>query len=596
MSDTQIIKDKIDVVDLIGEYVQMKPAGINHKGLCPFHQEKSPSFMANRERQSWHCFGCAKGGDIFTFVQDIENMSFVEALNFLAHRAGVVLDKKNNGLETSQKNRIKEINAQAARFFHNFLTKMPQSKDALDYLYKRGLSASTIEEWKIGFVSDQWDLLTQYLLKKGHSIDDLVAAGLTIKKDGQARQLGKGFYDRFRGRIMFPIWDVHGLVLGFTGRILVATEKTGGKYVNTPQTLVYDKSRIVFGLNFAKKEIRDKDLIVMVEGQTDVISAHQIGMKNVVASSGTALTEHQINLLKRYSNNLNIAFDADLAGQAAAKRGIDLALEAGINVKVIKIPDGQGKDPDECIKQNPDNWLQAVKNAQHIMEWYLNKAVVGKNMRDLKQKQLVVDEVLPEISRVPYAVERDHWMRELAGLVGVDVSVIREDITRLSHKLKPHYSSVQVEEVVKSGEKSGQKSSRLELLSERLIMLLLRYFGISNLDLKPLATIFTHNPLYEEVINLYTTLKSSGVDSLRQKYQAVETKENPIDLLLMKGELEFSATTAEEAAKEAVYLVEEIITETTKKKRKEFQVEIAQAEKDGDQEKLKDFSQKFQSL
>src|SRR3989338_11076625 len=227
MSDTDLIKDKIDIVDFIGEYIQLRPAGSRHKACCPFHQEKSPSFMVNRERQSWHCFGCGKGGDVFSFIQEMEGMEFVEALRYLATRAGVPLQTFQRDINSSQKNRLKDINAVAAVFFHKFLTEMPQARDARAYLDRRGVSGDILAVWRVGFVTDQWDLLTQYLLKKGYSIDDLVASGLTIKKDGAAVQTKKGFYDRFRGRIMFPIQDVHGAVIGFTGRVLVETEHSG---------------------------------------------------------------------------------------------------------------------------------------------------------------------------------------------------------------------------------------------------------------------------------------------------------------------------------------------------------------------------------
>ena len=374
MSDVDLIKDKVDVGDLVGEYVQLKPAGVNLKGLCPFHGEKTPSFMVNRERQNWHCFGCNKGGDIFSFIQEIEGMDFVEALKLLAARVGVELRLRASEKNSSEKARIKEINSVASNFFHNVLTKMEASASAREYLEKRGLKERTIIEWQIGFIPDQWDLLTKYLLKKGYSIDDLVTSGLTIKRDGADSQSGRGFYDRFRGRIMFPIWDVHDNVVGFTGRVFVETEKSGGKYVNTPQTLVYDKSRIIFGLNKAKQSIRKKDYIVMAEGQMDVISAHQEGMENVVASSGTALTENHIALLKRYSTNLRVAFDGDSAGQQATKRGIDMARAQGFHVRIITIPEGKGKDPDDCIRENPDIWVECVENAKDIMEWYVDKA------------------------------------------------------------------------------------------------------------------------------------------------------------------------------------------------------------------------------
>ena len=233
MTDLQAIKDRVDIVQLISEYLQLKKAGVNWKGRCPFHQEKTPSFMVQPEKQIWHCFGCGKGGDAFSFVEEMEGLDFPEALKLLADRAGVKLEQYRSEIDKSQKNRLLEVNAKAAYFFHHFLLEMEAAKPARDYLSGRGLKQETINKWQVGYIPDQWDLLTGYLLKKGNSIDDLVASGLTIKKDGANASSGKGFYDRFRGRIMFPLFDTHGSIVGFTGRILVEKENSGGKYVNT---------------------------------------------------------------------------------------------------------------------------------------------------------------------------------------------------------------------------------------------------------------------------------------------------------------------------------------------------------------------------
>lgn len=602
MSDTQQIKDKLDIVDFIGEYVQLKPAGVNRKGLCPFHQEKSPSFMVNRERQSWHCFGCSKGGDIFSFLQEIEGMDFVDALKFLADRAGIQLSRQPSGANTSQKNRIKTINGEAARFYHNFLTKMDQSKAAREYLVGRGLSNETIETWQIGFVPEQWDLLTKYLLKKGHSIDDLVAAGLTIKREGANATSGKGFYDRFRGRIMFPIRDEHDNVVGFTGRVLVETERSGGKYVNTPQTLVYDKSRVVFGLSKAKKAIRTQDNIVMVEGQVDVIAAHQAGFENVVATSGTALTEQQLALLKRYSDKMRMAFDADDAGVAAAKRGIALAVSLGMHVRVIQIPDGAGMDPDECIQRDPGVWKQAVEDAQDVMEWYIDRALVNRDLGNPKQKQAVVDEVLPEIAQIPYAVEKDHWIQKLSAIVSVDHQVLREDLKRFGAK-RSDVRSATVEVREKKVEIVTKKQTRFEKLIERFLTLAFRAASFKDLDsifkiLDSLSTTeSTYSPLYKALATQYNTgVHSIDIDALRNSVADSEQQENIVDILLMKGELDFSHTSPEEAQKELTSLSQQIENEWKKMQRQQLQQQIAIAEKQGDTEKLQALLQQFQSL
>ncbi len=581
--DITRIKEKVDVVDLISEYVALKPAGVNHKGLCPFHHEKSPSFMVNRERQSWHCFGCAKGGDVFTFIQEIEGMEFRDALRFLADKAGIVLSRTINTTETSQKNRLKDINHDASKFFHYILLKLPQSRPALEYLVNRGLKDETISAWQIGFIPDQWDLLTKYLLKKGHAIDDVIASGLAIKKDGTSERSGRGYYDRFRGRIMFPIWDAHDAVVGFTGRVLVETEHSGGKYVNTPQTLLYDKSRVLFGLNKAKREIKARDLIVMVEGQMDVIACHQAGMTNVVATSGTALTEHQITLLKRYSTNVNMAFDSDSAGIAAAKRGIDLLIEDGMNVKVIQIPEGAGKDPDECIKKNASVWFESVAHAKDIMQWYFDRSFADMPLDDPKTKQKIANELLLEISRIPYAVERDHWLSTLSHRLQVDVVVLREDIARI---LKEQQKTIHSRSSSPTGAPVKSTIDHLTVLADRLFSLL---YIAPGLVLKIPENFFTidafstalHQDLYEIVKIAYTQRIPCDFTHVRERYTHVDT-ENPLDVLLLMGEKEFSDFTSEAREQEIIALAMRIRSEWIKQKRSVIQNALRDAEMRGD--------------
>jgi DNA primase len=585
--EIQQIKDKIDVVDLIKEYVQLKPAGVNQKGLCPFHHEKSPSFMVNGERQSWHCFGCQKGGDIFTFVEEMEGMEFKETLKYLADKAGVVLTNRKSEVDSSQKNRIKEINRQASRFFYNFLLKMNGAQVAREYVQRRELKQETIDEWQIGFISDQWDLLTQYLLKKGCSIDDLVASGLTIKRDNADPASGRGFYDRFRGRVMFPIWDAHDAVVGFTGRVLVETEHSGGKYVNTPQTLVYDKSRVVFGLNKAKQEIKAKNLIVMVEGQMDVIACHQAGMKNVVATSGTALTENQIKLLKRYSENINIAFDADTAG-------IDIALAEGMNIKIIQIPEGMGKDPDECIKKNKDVWYKAVGDAQGIMEWYFKRTFAHKNVTNPKDKQTIVNSLLPEISRIPFAVERDHWLQQLSEMIHVDMSILREDAVRLNKVGETKKPVVEQKKAV-----IIPKNSHIEMLLSKFFAIILRKPEPFSLYIakipEPVLSTSSYLALYQTLKMQYTDHNSIDLDHARSSCSR-EGEENIVDILLMQGDKDFSDFTEQDLKKEIEQIVSNMKNDWLKEEGKRLQEAIRDAEKSGDKEKMNVLMEKFQAL
>lgn len=580
MADTQLIKEKIDLAQLVQEYVPLKKAGIYYKAPCPFHREKTPSFMVNAEKQIWKCFGCGKGGDIFSFVQEMEGLDFVEALKLLAERAGVKIDSYRSEIDKSQKNRILEINQKAVYFFHHVLLEMSASAGAREYLQNRGLKKETIDQWQVGFIPDQWDLLTQYFLKKGVGVDDLVAAGLTIKKD--AARAGKGFYDRFRGRIMFPIWNVHGNVVGFTGRVLVETENSGGKYVNTPQTLVYDKSRVLYGLNNAKTEIKAQDLAVIVEGQMDVVACHQAGMKNVVASSGTALTHEQVKLLKRYSPNIAMAFDADKAGVAAAKRGIDVALSEGLNVRAISIPEGAGKDADECLKKNPEVWFDSVKNASDVMDWFFAMAFANRDVSGPKAKQQVADELLPLVGLIPYAVERDYWLKQLGDRLGVEVSVLRDDLKRFDKNKKQP-----AENDKKPAAPKVAPLDTVERLLQRLLMIWSSHPEYVNAQWPKFnqrcygGSVYQH--LYESINNQYNTsspLSTAGWQNFFVNSESASEFEN----LKMLAAIEPGETEDSDLKIEGQEIVVRIAQEWSKKKRKEIQFQLSQAEKSGNKE------------
>lgn len=599
MDDVQIIKDKIDVVELIREYIELKPAGVNQKGLCPFHGEKTPSFMTSGERQSWHCFGCNKGGDIFTFVQEIEGMDFVEALKFLAAKAGVELTTKSFEKSGGKKDRIKQINTVAASFFHNVLTKMDVSKPARVYLHDRGLFDQTIEEWNIGFIPDQWDLLTKYLLKKGHSIDDLVDSGLTIKRDGADRESGRGYYDRFRGRIMFPISDVHGSVVGFTGRVLIETEKSGGKYVNTPQTLVYDKSRVIFGLHNARQSIRKKDFIVMVEGQMDVISSHQAGVTNVVASSGTALTEQQVILLKRYSENIKVAFDSDDAGQKAAKRGIDIALEKGMRVQVICIPENAGKDPDDCIRKDPKSWIKAIEEAKDIMDWYVDKAFAMRDIKKPSEKQAIVETILPEIVLIPYAVERDHWLHVIANKLGIPTDVLRDDFKRVQAIGRTKKIETTIIDVVEEKPKNInvlRQKDRVNSLEDRLFALFIKFHhlfdGVWWKGLEVVLSTGDYSELYENIKEQYN---KTGLFDVELFNASKEFKEI-FNISIMQSDLLFDEFSESMATMEMKNVITRLRNEWIKKTRIQLQHDMEEAERTGDSVKAQKLLEQFQTL
>lgn len=592
MADTQLIKEKIDLAQLVQEYVPLKKAGIYYKAPCPFHREKTPSFMVNAEKQIWKCFGCGKGGDIFSFVEEMEGLDFVEALKLLAERAGIKIDNYRSEIDKSQKNRILEINQKAAYFFHHVLLEMPASKGAREYLENRGLKKETIDQWQIGFIPDQWDLLTQYFLKKGVGVDDLIAAGLTIKKD--AARAGQGFYDRFRGRIMFPIWDVHGSVVGFTGRVLVETENSGGKYVNTPQTLVYDKSRVLYGLNNAKTEIKAEDLAVIVEGQMDVVACHQAGMKNVVASSGTALTLEQIKLLKRYSPNVAMAFDGDKAGIAAAKRGIDIALSEGLNVRAISIPQGGGKDADECLKKNPQVWFESVKNASDVMDWFFSMAFNNKDVSGPKAKQQVADELLPLVGLIPYAIERDCWLKQLGERLGVEASVLRDDLKRFSKDKKDGNPTDN-----KPAPSTTPPLDTLERLLQRLLMIWVSHpeylsaqWPLLKIDCC-IGSVYQH--LYETIKNQYNSTTQPAISDWQDFFVNSALAEE-FENLKMLAVIEPGETADSNLKTEALTIIIRVSEEWSKKKRKEIQFQLIQAEKSGDKEQAQKLFVELQNI
>ena len=418
----------MNIADVIGSYIQVKKAGAAFKALCPFHHEKTPSFQISPQKQIWHCFGCGEGGDVISFVQKYENLDFKEAVKLLADRAGVQLPeyRPQNPEVENEKDILYRINDFAARFYHQVLTADPRGKAALDYLQNRGLSLETINKWQIGFAPEDFHTLEQALLSKKVRQADMVKAGVSTKNErGQV-------YDRFRGRITFPIFDLMGRCVGFSARILKDDGKSA-KYVNSPETLVYNKGRILFGLNFAKNAARQSEELVIVEGQMDCISAQQAGIGNVVASSGTALTEAQLDLLARFTRNLKLCFDADAAGLKATRRAIEMYLGKDFTVKIVDL---QGaKDPDELLKRGPEIFLDQVAKAPLFLDYYLAKAFEHYHEKSVEQKKEVARDVLPLIKALTDPVEQDHYIQQLAVKLGASEKSVRQSLAAIKSPL-----------------------------------------------------------------------------------------------------------------------------------------------------------------
>lgn len=417
------IKNRLSITDVIGSYVTLEKSGSNLKARCPFHNEKTPSFFISPERNSFYCFGCGAKGDIFSFVEQFEALDFVGALKVLAERAGVPLEEfKKSDTEKNENARVFAANEEACAFFQNNLGK---NKEALLYLKNRGLAIEMVRSWRVGFASAEWRELKEHLLKKGFSEREILTAGLSKESE-------KGSYDRFRGRIMFPIFDSSGRVIAFSGRILVEKKAKEGdgvvepKYLNSPETPIFNKSKALYGLQKAKYSIREKGYAVLVEGQLDLLLSHQAGFENTVASSGTALSEGHVETLKRYADSLVIAYDSDEAGQNASLRAWQLALSVGLDVKVVLLQ--RGKDPADVIKESPDMWKNALEKADHVVDYYLS-VLKGKDEKD--RKTLTEETILPLICAIEGSSGKSKYVAKLSFATGIPEKKIWEDLAKI---------------------------------------------------------------------------------------------------------------------------------------------------------------------
>lgn len=411
--------------EVLSGYIRLQKQGVNFRALCPFHNEKTPSFYVSPARQTWHCFGCGEGGDIFTFVMKMEGVEFVEALRTLAKKAGVEL-KNHDPKAVGERALLVRACALAAEFFQNNLAS-ESGAEANAYLFGRGLAKETIAEFRLGFAPEGWDNLYHFLAVKGITPAVMEKAGLVLASEKSG---GKRYFDRFRGRVMFPIADAHGDIVGFTGRYL-KEKKDEGKYVNSPQTALFNKSALLYGIDKARTHIRTHDLAVLVEGQMDALMAWQDGVRNTVAVSGTAFTKEQLDLLKRYTLNLCILFDADPAGDAAAKKSIALATQRGFAVRVASLP--EGKDPADFVQARPGRGALAeeIAKALSVMDYYFQSVCARYDAKKVEDKKKIGDIILPQIKKIPHKIEAHHWLEKLSLALGVKMAYLEEEMNRI---------------------------------------------------------------------------------------------------------------------------------------------------------------------
>ncbi len=401
-SSVDQIKSKIDIATLIGSYIKLEKAGANLKGRCPFHNEKTPSFFVSPDRGNYYCFGCHAKGDIFTFVQEFEGLDFLGSLKVLADRAGVTLEQFSKG-EKTEKDKLHSVLEQAVIFYQK---KLEENLPAKDYLVKRGITDETVKNFRIGFAPAEWRELFDYLSARNITPKEMLSVGLIKQKDSGSSQ----YYDTFRGRVMFPISDSSGRVAGFSGRILVPDEKSP-KYLNSPETVLFNKSEILFGLDKAKIDIRLKDYSILVEGQMDLVSLHQVGITNTVASSGTVLTENHLVRLRRLSNRIIMAYDGDDAGFSASNRSAQIALGLGMELKVSHMP--KGKDPADLAKEDPEKLKECLKSSKHIIDFYTD-SLLSRAFEPRELGEEIRKNVLPYVSILPSSIEQSHFIKSIA--------------------------------------------------------------------------------------------------------------------------------------------------------------------------------------
>lgn len=539
LSPVEEIKARIDIVELVQSYVKLQKAGVNFKANCPFHSERTPSFFVTPSRQIWHCFGCGNGGDIFKFIMEIEGLDFPEALKLLAGRANVVLKREDPAIR-SERNRLYDICALATEIFERTFSLTPAVKS---YMRMRGVSDETIRSFRVGYSPESWDFLLKNLTQRKFSAQDIEKAGLAIKSsDGSGRH-----YDRFRSRIMFPIMDANSRVIGFSGRIFTAeggsafakATADAAKYINSPQTLIYDKSRALYGFDKAKQEIRSKNQVVIVEGQMDCVMSHQTGVKNTVAVSGTALTPQQLTMLKRLCNTVICSFDTDSAGESATKRSLALASQLEFDRLVIQIP--SGKDPADTVAEDPESWLQAVRDAKPVVEFYIEKMFREHDPKTADGKKAIGAVLLPLLAEIANEVEKAHWIGELAQRLGIPESAVAKELERRKHSDVPGDSFASAPRTPLPGPKIR---TRRELLEERYLGLLStldeneRLREAQNQDM--IFTLPDHQQLFQ-VLTIPASANTPATEMLRFKSEIIShgiSAKNPKEeFLLCKLEL-----------------------------------------------------------
>jgi DNA primase len=583
MDQVEEIKQRVDIVDLISSYLELKKAGANYKGLCPFHNEKTPSFMVSADKGIFKCFGCGGSGDIFTFVEKMEGVDFPEALKILAEKAGVRLERIEKKFY-DQKRNLYEINNLASRVFHHLLTYDKAGKDALNYLKNRGVSEKTIKDFQLGYAPLNFEFISSFLYQKGYKEADIIASGLSLFRENRRRD-SLPIFDRFRGRIMFPIFNPAGNIIAFSGRIL-KEETDAPKYINSPDTPLYSKSRNLFGLDKAKTKIRKSGFVILVEGTMDVILSHQAGFENTVASLGTSLTQEQVDNLARLSHRFLFAFDADEAGIMATKRGVDIALSKNADVAVVAVPKGF-KDTAEVIKADSKKWREALLKSSPYIDYVFESAFKNKEEKlNPAAKRDIAAQILPEIAKVSDPIVAGDYIGRLASRLQTQEKYLFEAMSRY----KVNQSGGQESKTQESVQKTSKENHLLGLL-----LVFPQYFNtvkdfINPLDFSSPQVI----SIYKRMIKEYS--KKRKLDLKKFVLGLKNSEQDFVNLIILDVENEYVEEDKDIAGEEILSLVERVKQGKKDEASKNFEEKIKEAEKLGQKEKIKKLIREFQNL
>lgn len=573
VSQVEEIKKKLDIVDVVGRYLPLRKRGHHFIANCPFHSEKTPSFTVSQELQIFKCFGCGKAGDIFTFVEEYDKVGFKDALEDLAKMAGIVLVKDPQMTQAEQwHKRLVELNFEVTKFYNYILTTHPLGQTALKYVLERGITQETIKLFKIGYAPVNSDLIYNYLIKKGFTLAEMVGTGTF----GKSNYGGHLIYDRFADRLVFPLSDFRDRVLGFSGRLLPSSQsKNVGKYINSPETDIYHKSQMLFGLNLAKESIKKLNQVIIVEGEFDMISPYQSGVTNGVAIKGTAFTIDQLQLLHRYTDTLILGLDADFAGTAAARKSIELADSLGFDIKVIDLGD-QYKDPDEAVTADPEFFKNQVTTAVPVWDFIIKSALKTLDSTTVKGKKDILNLVLPFLVKINNSVTRSDYYQKFASLIGSSPEAVVEEAGKLTNNFVKSVSNYPTPDA---------KVDKVERLEEYLLTLI---FAAKN----PTLSAQKISEKISFTISRFQKIFSQLLDTTQEKDSALQNPKNFGDnlspeLLPLYQNLYLAATTlgleSKHRLREINKTISQLLTITIKQQLTDVSSQLAQAENSGDE-------------